>query len=95
MLYVYVLILQVFVSIKGIYYQVELMGETITWVVPHKYGYDVSRLAPPPLLPCQVGLVVSVSTSHTEDLWFAPRPGHTKDHHENGTNCFPAWHAMR
>ena len=23
------------------------------------------------------------------------RPGHTKDHHKNGTNCLPAWHAMR
>ena len=22
-------------------------------------------------------------------------PGHTKDHHKNGTNCLPAWHAMR
>ena len=22
------------------------------------------------------------------------RPGHTKDHHKNGTNCLPAWHAM-
>ena len=23
------------------------------------------------------------------------RPGHTKDHHKNGTNCLPAWNAMR
>ena len=23
------------------------------------------------------------------------RPSHTKDHHKNGTNCLPAWHAMR
>ena len=23
------------------------------------------------------------------------RPDHTKDHHKNGTNCLPAWHAMR
>ena len=21
--------------------------------------------------------------------------GHTKDHRKNGTNCLPAWHAMR
>ena len=21
---------------------------------------------------------------------FLPRPGHTKDHHKNGTNCLPA-----
>ena len=26
---------------------------------------------------------------------FASCPGHTKDHHKNGTNCLPAWHAMR
>ena len=24
---------------------------------------------------------------------FASRPGHFKDHHKNGTNCLPAWHA--
>ena len=41
------------------------------------------------------GLVVSVSTSHTAGRGFASRPGHTKDHHKNGTNCLPAWHAMR
>ena len=23
------------------------------------------------------------------------RPGRTKDHYKNGTNCLPAWHAMR
>ena len=26
---------------------------------------------------------------------FASRSGHTKYHHKNGTNCLPAWHAMR
>ena len=45
--------------------------------------------------PCRVGLVVSVSASYTVGREFASRPGHTKDHHKNGTNCFPAWHAMR
>ena len=42
---------------------------------------------------CRFGLVVSVSASHTVARGFAPQPGHTKDHHKNGTNCFPAWHA--
>ena len=42
-----------------------------------------------------VGLVVSVSASNTVGRDFASRPGHTKDHHKNGTNCLPAWHAMR
>ena len=45
--------------------------------------------------PCRVGLVVSVSSSHTVGREFASRPGHTKDHHKNSTNCLPAWHAMR
>ena len=41
-------------------------------------------------LPCRVGLVGSVSASHTVGREFASRPGHTKDHHKNGTNCLPA-----
>ena len=28
---------KVFVSIKGYYYQAEIMGQTVTWVVPHKF----------------------------------------------------------
>ena len=40
--------------------------------------------------PCLVGLVVSMSASHTEGRVFASRPGYTKDHHKNGTNCLPA-----
>ena len=42
--------------------------------------------------PCRAGLVVSVSASHTVGREFASRPGHTRDHHKNGTNCLPAWH---
>ena len=34
-----------------------------------------------------IGLVVSVSTSHTVGRGFASRPGQTKDHHKNGTEC--------
>ena len=45
------------------------------------------------ILPCQVGLVVSVSASHMVGRGFAPQSGHTKDYHENATNCLPAWHA--
>ena len=42
-----------------------------------------------------VGLVVSVSASHTVGREFASRPGHTKDHYKNGTNCLLALDAMR
>ena len=41
-------------------------------------------------MPCRVGLVVSVSASHTVGRGFASQPCHTKDNHKNGTNCFPA-----
>ena len=37
--------------------------------------------------PGRVGLVVSVSASHTVGREFASWPCHTKDHHKNGTNC--------
>ena len=47
------------------------------------------------LKPCRVGLVVSVSASHTVGREFASRLGHTKDHHKNGTNCLLACHVMR
>jgi pescadillo protein len=31
---------KVFVSIKGYYYQAEIMGQTVTWVIPHPFSYD-------------------------------------------------------
>ena len=45
--------------------------------------------------PCWVGLVVSMSASHMVGCGFASRPGHTKDHHKNGTNCLSATACMR
>ena len=40
--------------------------------------------------PCRVGLVISVSASHTAGHEFTSRPGHTKDHHKNSTMFLPA-----
>lgn len=32
---------KVFVSVKGVYFQVEIMGETITWVQPHSFTQTI------------------------------------------------------
>ena len=45
--------------------------------------------------PCRVGSVGSVSAPRTVGRKFASRPGHTKDHLKNGTNCLPAYACMR
>ena len=37
----------------------------------------------------RVGLVVSVSASHTAGRGFASRPGHTKDHHKHAWYTLP------
>ena len=38
---------QVFLSIKGIYYQAEVLGQTITWLVPYQFSHDVSSARSP------------------------------------------------
>ena len=44
-------------------------------------------------LPYRDELVVSMPASHAVGRKFTHWLGHTKDRHENGTNCIPAWHA--
>jgi pescadillo protein len=34
---------KVFVSVKGVYYQAEVMGEAITWLAPHQFTQTVPR----------------------------------------------------
>lgn len=35
---------KVFLSIKGVYFQAEVMGETITWLVPYQFTQPVSKV---------------------------------------------------
>jgi len=35
---------KVFLSIKGVYYQTEVMGQSVTWLVPHQFTQNVSGL---------------------------------------------------
>ena len=51
---------------------------------------NVRKLSLQTIRPYRVGVVVSVSASHTVGRESASRPGHTKDHNENGTNCLSA-----
>jgi pescadillo protein len=34
---------KVFVSVKGVYYQVEIMGEQITWIIPHPFTQVIPK----------------------------------------------------
>lgn len=34
---------KVFISIKGIYYQASIMGQTVTWVVPHEFATPLPK----------------------------------------------------
>jgi len=36
---------QVFLSIKGIYYQAEVLGQPVTWITPYAFAHDVSTWA--------------------------------------------------
>ena len=60
--------------------------------VPGRVTYPASCMTPASVkIFYRVGLAQSVG----REFATSSRPGHTKDNHKNGTNCLPAWHAMR
>ena len=62
----------------------------ITSTMAVEYLHETSGHIIAASIPCRVGAVGSVFASRTVGREFASRPGHTKDHHKNGTNCLPA-----
>lgn len=47
-----IVLCQVFYAIQGIYYQAEVLGQTVTWVLPHKVAYEVCTLISNQLYCC-------------------------------------------
>lgn len=43
-LLILIVLSQVFLSIKGIYYQADVLGQLITWLVPYQFAHNVSRV---------------------------------------------------
>ena len=56
-------------------------------------GVDPMRFMSLWVRPWHDGSVINESASHAVRRGFAPRLGHTKDHHKIGTNGVPAWYA--
>ncbi|XP_011494818.1 PREDICTED: pescadillo homolog [Ceratosolen solmsi marchali] len=76
---------KVFISIKGYYYQAEIKGQTITWIVPHHFGFE-------PQSKCEVDFklmsifvefyiimlgFVNYRLYHTLNLFYPPKFGDT------------------
>nr|CAD7592436.1 unnamed protein product [Timema genevievae] len=51
---------KVFVSIKGYYYQAEIKGQTVTWIVPHHFSFEEK---PPPVHLTEIRTSISPSTA--------------------------------
>ena len=43
--------------------------------------------------PLQDFSVISMSATYVVGCGFVPLPGHSKNHHKNGKNYPPSWHA--
>lgn len=63
-------LLQVFVSIKGIYYQADVLGQTVTWIVPHARGFQVNSLT---ISSWQLSVIVTTTpwSKRTIQTWIA------------------------
>lgn len=55
--------LQVFLSIKGIYYQAEVLGQPIVWIAPYAFSHDVSVPFGGALCWLGVGQVLSLESA--------------------------------
>ena len=76
------IVLGIFVYVPFVYMKYDLPGMS-KYITLSNYIYIII------LLHCRFAECIYIY-SRTVGREFASRPGHTKDHHKNGTNCLPA-----
>merc|ERR1719335_1753900 len=59
-----------FISAKGVYHQAEIMGEIVTWIVPHKLGKVIPSDVDFPLLETFLEFYITLSTYVKDRLFY-------------------------
>ncbi|KAJ3387962.1 mRNA-binding ribosome synthesis protein nop7 [Lobulomyces angularis] len=85
---------KVFVSIKGIYYQAEIRGQEITWIVPHQFTQNVPQTVDFKIMATFLDLYLSLvgfvnfKLYSDENFVYPPKIDIEKDGRGAGLNAF-------